>query len=124
IRISKSCTARRFPRRPSPDVTALLLLMLASAQSSQATTGELRLVVHDASGAPVHASVELVSAANRFDEMLETDDDGVLVARRLPFGEYVVRVTRDGFAPHASPIELRSALPLQQVVTLNVAPVE
>ena len=79
-----------------PILAAVLLLSLG--QFGQANTGELRLTVVDASGLALQGAVELVSEANHVSERLETDEQGSLSARRLPFGTYRVSVTRAGFA--------------------------
>ena len=94
------------------DMTALtLVLLLSLSQFAQTNTGELRLTVVDSSGLPVQGAVEIVSEANQVRERLETDPQGSLVARRLPFGSYRVAVTHDGFAPFSGTVEIRSALP-------------
>src|SRR6187402_2045812 len=102
-----------------PILAAVLLLSLG--QFGQANTGELRLTVVDASGLALQGAVELVSEANHVSERLETDEQGSLSARRLPFGTYRVSVTRAGFAPFAGVIDIKSALPTPYRVTLSVA---
>ena len=105
-----------------PILAAVLLLSLG--QFGQANTGELRLTVVDASGLALQGAVELVSEANHVSERLETDEQGSLSAKRLPFGTYRVSVTRAGFAPFAGVIDIKSALPTPYRVTLSVAAVQ
>src|SRR5262245_54846960 len=105
-------------------MSGALLLVFALAQSSQATSGELHVRVRDSSGAPLRAGVQLSSLANQIQQSLDTDDDGVLIARRLPLGTYRVSVTRDGFAPFAGVVDVRSAVPSDYLVTLSVAPIQ
>ena len=100
------------------------VLLLTLAQFGSSNTGELRLTVTDASGSRIQSSVELVSEANQFRERLETDVQGILIAKRLPFGMYSVAVTRDGFATFAGLVEIRSALPTDYRVTLSLAPLQ
>ena len=102
----------------------VLVLLLTLAQFGQSNTGELRLTVVDASGLPLQSRIELVSEANQLRESLETDPQGILTAKRLPFGTYHVAVTRDGFATFAGLVEVRSALPAEYHVTLGLAPVQ
>src|SRR6266850_2100716 len=102
----------------------LLIVLVTLAQFAQSNTGELRISVVDAAGLPLQSRVELVSEANQLRESLETDPQGVLVAKRLPFGIYRVAVTRDGFATFARLVEVRSALPAEYHVTLSLAPVQ
>jgi carboxypeptidase family protein/TonB-dependent receptor-like protein len=91
---------------------------------AQSETGELRLRVTDPAGLPVPSSVELVSQANQVRQTLDTDAEGVLAIKRLPFGKYRLRVQHSGFAPLVEIVEVRSALPKELRVTLGVAPVE
>jgi len=106
-------------------VTALVIgVALALAQFSQPNTGELRVAVKDASGLPVAGIVEVVSDATQFREILNASTDGVAVVRRIPFGTYRVAVTRDGFAPFGGIVDVRSVLPTDCRVTLNLAPVQ
>ena len=102
----------------------LFLLFLTAAQFGQSGTGELRLTVSDASGLRVQSAVELVSEANQVRRGVETDPQGAVVEKRLPFGTYQIRVQRDGFAPFSALIEIRSALPTEYHVTLTVAPLQ
>jgi outer membrane cobalamin receptor len=100
------------------------LLLLAIGQFGQSNTGELRVKVTDAVGLPLPATVELVSEANRVRQGHDTDSQGNLVVKRLPFGSYRVGVTRQGFAVFASLVEIKSALPADLHVTLSVAPIQ
>jgi outer membrane cobalamin receptor len=100
------------------------ILVLSLAQFGQSNTGELRVTVTDLGGLPLESSVELISEANGFRQSLQTDQRGIVVARRLPFGTYRVAVTRDGFGPFAGLIDVRSALPTEYHVTLSIAPVQ
>lgn len=78
----------------------------------------------DASGLALQGAVELVSEANHVRERLQTDEQGSVIARRLPYGRYQVSVTREGFAPFAGAIEIKSALPTPYRVTLSLAAVQ
>ena len=102
----------------------VFVLLLALAQFGSTNTGELRLTVTDASGSRLQSGVELISEANQFRERLETDAQGTLIAKRLPFGRYSLAVTRDGFATFAGLVEIQSALPTDYRVTLSLAPLQ
>ncbi len=103
---------------------SFVFVLLLTSQFGSSNTGELRLTVTDASGSRLQSGVELVSEANQFRERLETDAQGILVAKRLPFGLYSVAVTRDGFATFAGLVEIQSALPTDYRVTLSLAPLQ
>src|ERR1700680_4154653 len=102
----------------------LFVLLWTAAQFGQSNSGELRLTVTDPSGLPIQSAVELVSEANQFRQNLETDPEGTLVAKRLPFGKYRVEVSRSGFATFAGLIDLQSVLPTEYHVTLSLAPLQ
>src|SRR6187402_3242257 len=104
--------------------SALLALLLALGQFSQARTGELRLTVVDAAGLSLTARVELTSEAADFHEERQTADDGVLVARRLPFGPYRVVVSRDGFATVTERMAITSEQPVERRITLPIGGVQ
>ncbi|HEX9368262.1 MAG TPA: carboxypeptidase-like regulatory domain-containing protein, partial [Vicinamibacterales bacterium] len=101
-----------------------LVLLLMPGQFSQVNTGELRLMVVDATGLPIQGGIELTSEANQVRERLETDTQGMLVVRRLPFGTYHVAVTHEGFGAFTGALEIRSALPTAYRVTLSPAAID
>jgi hypothetical protein len=101
-----------------------VLAFLAVAQFSQAQTGELRLRIVDAAGLPLPARVELTSDATDFRDIRQTADDGTLVARRLPFGPYLVAISRDGFATVTERVAIASEQPLERRITLPIAKVQ
>jgi hypothetical protein len=99
----------------------LLFLVSVSPLFGQSNTGELRLSVTDPSGLGAKSSVELVCEANQFQQSFETDDSGNLVAKRLPFGVYRLRVQRSGFAEFTDSVQIRSAIPLAFAAKLSIA---
>jgi hypothetical protein len=100
-----------------------LLLFLVSVLPvlGQSNTGELRLSVTDPSGLGVKSSAELVCEANQFQQSFETDANGNLVAKRLAFGVYRLRVERSGFAVFTDSLEIRSAIPIAFAAKLSIA---
>jgi hypothetical protein len=99
----------------------LLFLISALPVFGQSNTGELRLSVTDPSGLGVKSSVELVCEANQFQGSYETDDSGNLVAKRLAFGVYRLRIERSGFAVFTDSLEIRSAIPFAFAAKLSIA---
>ena len=116
IRFSLITTVRRFLH--------LGIILIALPLLGQSNSGELRLKVVDPSGLGVKVVVELISEANQQQLTLTTDDDGMLRAKRLPFGVYRVHVVPDGFAEVSAPLEIRSAVPVEFTIRLTVAPVK
>ena len=94
------------------------LCLLALPLVAQSTRGELHLKVTDPHGLGVKSSVEVASEANEYRGTFETDDSGVLIAKRLPFGLYSLRIEQPGFAPVAATIEVRSAIPVEYSIQL------
>ncbi len=90
---------------------------------AQSTTGELRLTVTDPTGLAVKSTVELVSQGNEYDQTFTTDDQGKLDFKRLPYGIYRAQIVAKGFAEVSEPVEIRSALPVDRTIKLQVASV-
>ena len=110
-----------FPlTKPVRLLAHLAVCLLALPLAAQSTMGELHLRVTDPRGSGMKASVQIVSEANQYDSNFATDDSGVLVAKRLPFGLYDVRVEQPGFAPASASIEVRSAVPVEYSIKLNL----
>jgi len=72
----------------------------------------LRLRVTDPAGLGVRTTVELTNEASEYHNEFATDESGLMVARRLPFGVYRVRIEQAGFAGFSEVIEIRSAIPV------------
>jgi outer membrane cobalamin receptor len=103
--------------------SCLLALLLAVGQFAQSNTGELRVRVTDGSGLPIPGAVEIVSEANQVRQIAETDSTGTAIFRRLPFGAYRVAIARPGFAAIARLVEVRSAVPADYPVTMELSAV-
>ena len=103
---------------------ALLPIALTSPLlHGQASTGELRLHVTDSTGAGLPATVAITSEANQFRRDLQTDGAGLLDLPALHFGLYSVHVDHRGFASQSLTVALRSGIPTDAQVKLNIAPV-
>jgi hypothetical protein len=99
---------------------SLGVLLFALPLLGQSNVGELRLTVTDSSGQAVKTTVELVSEASEYRNSLVTDDAGLLVARRLPFGVYRVRIVQPGFAEYSISVNVESVVPVQQLIQLRL----
>ena len=98
----------------------LLALALVTGQFAQSNSGDLRVTVADRSGLPLPGPVELVSEANQVHQIGQTDAAGTAVFRRLPFGSYRVAVVRPGFTEVSRLVEVRSAVPADVPVTMEL----
>jgi carboxypeptidase family protein len=97
--------------------------LFAAFPSAQRGTGELHIVVRDATGAALRATGRIASDATRVDRTFETDAAGVFVATGLPFGMYRLHVEAPGFAAAGLTIDVRSEVPMRAPVTLNLSPI-
>lgn len=101
----------------------VLLVLAALPAMAQVNYGELHLTVADPSGIGVQAAVELTCAANGYDRNLVSDMSGDLSVHSVPFGVYQVQVTKAGFAPFSTSVEISSVLPVSEGVQLSLASV-
>src|SRR5579872_6990088 len=103
---------------------ALIVLIICSLSlSGQSNTGEIRLKVTDPIGLGLKSTVEIASEANQLRQRFLTDTAGNLVVRGIPFGVYTVLVEREGFSPYSGSLEVRSAVPSEQHITLSIGSV-
>lgn len=99
---------------------ACMLSLCATSVLAQSNGGELRLRVTDPSGLGVKSIVELISVVNEYHNTFITDDSGRLTVTRLPYGTYRAQVQCDGFRPVSQAVEIRSAVPLDITVKLQL----
>jgi outer membrane receptor for Fe3+-dicitrate len=90
---------------------------------AQSTTGELRLIVADPAGLGVRATVNLASQGTQYSETFVTNQQGNVDAKRLPYGIYHLQIEAQGFAAVSESVEIRSALPMDRKIQLQVASV-
>jgi hypothetical protein len=101
----------------------VVFLLCALPMLAQSTTGELRLTVTDPAGAGASAAVDLASEGTQYHQTFVTNQQGKADAKRLPYGIYQLQIRAKGFAAVSEPIEIRSALPLDQKIQLQLASV-
>src|SRR5208282_135499 len=101
----------------------VLFFLGVSVLCAQANDGELRLKVTDPSGLGVRTTVEITSEANQYRTTLATDDEGTVVAKRLPYGVYRITIHESGFAEISQLVEIRSAVPTECTIKLVLSPV-
>jgi len=105
-----------------PGWIAVLACVWIAPLGAQLASGELRLVVTDATGLPVSASGTLASDASQTHRSFDTGAGGTFTFDRLPDGRYRLTVVSAGLRTHEQLLEIRSALPREVRVRLNVAP--
>ena len=103
---------------------ATLFFLLASPLFSQSNSGELRLKVTDPAGLPVRITVQVISEANQYKNILTTSDQGTLDVQRLPYGIYELQIIRAGFAPVSEDIEIRTSIATEFAIQLKLPSVD
>jgi len=98
-----------------------VVVSAASPARAQLASGELRVVVNDATGLPVAASGVLTSDSSGTERAFETDTSGRFTFDRLPLGAYRLTVHASGFSPRTETIDVRSAVPREVRLTLALA---
>ena len=113
----KSCLAPRL---------ALLLAACAGAGNLAAQSlggaGTIKGLVTDAMGASVpSAQVELFNAVTGFSEATRTSADGTFVLNGVPANSYQLRIALAGFADYRAAVDVRSSVPWELAVRLELA---
>jgi hypothetical protein len=97
-----------------------LIFVTATAVFAQVNNGELRVSVVDPSNLGVKAIVQITSQASQYRNTLSTDNQGHVVAQRLPYGVYEIEVKGAGFATSIRSVEIRSSIPTDLAVQLKL----
>jgi outer membrane receptor protein involved in Fe transport len=102
-------------------VSIVCLAFLGTSFAGAQTNGDIRLQVKDPSGAAVRAPGVLKNLDAKTETHFETDAQGAYEFTNLPFSHYEIQVTKEGFATRAARVEVRSATPLSQTLTLEIS---
>ena len=101
---------------------AVFWLGLGLSVHAQSGGSSISGTVVDPSGAVVpNASIEIQNVVSGFDRTTTTDSQGKFNFPNVPFNPYHMTVTKEGFAPKAQDVEIRSALGVNVPVSLAVA---
>lgn len=103
-------------------LTAILATALAARPAAAQTTALLRGTVVDAQHAAVAgATVRLVKTLTGLERVATSGPDGVFQIANVPLDTYELRVDAPGFATARQPVDLRTSVPVDLSVTLEVA---
>jgi len=101
-------------------ITFLLALGL-QAYAQSGSSGSINGTVLDPTGAVVaNATVEIHNPVSHFDRSTTTDSSGKFTFLNVPFNLYHMTVTSAGFASAAQDVDIRSAVPVNVSVNLQV----
>ncbi len=98
---------------------AITLLGSLVAQA-QTPLGQIKVEVKDSSGAAVQADGLLDSVSMSLRRSFRSDAQGAHTVRDLPFGQYRIRISKDGFATQTTVINVNSTAPVTHSVSLAI----
>ena len=100
---------------------ATQLLVLVPGANAQSDRGTIQGIVTDQSGGVVpDAKVEIRHLATGTVTALSTNREGLYTAPNLPVGDYLVLITKDGFAPATGEgVNLRAGVQIRVNLVLN-----
>jgi outer membrane cobalamin receptor len=100
---------------------SILLLCLALPATAQ-TTATLIGIVKDPRGYAIPAaSIIVENAVTRYRSEISTQEDGTFTLSNIPFHSYEITVTKTGFSVWREAASLRSNIPVQLEITLQLA---
>jgi hypothetical protein len=99
----------------------LFLCSLLGFAQSGGNSGSVHGIVLDPTGAVVpNATVEIHNPISQFDRTITTDSSGNFRFDNVPFNPYHLTVTAQGFATKAQDIDVRSMVPVDLKIGLQV----
>jgi hypothetical protein len=99
---------------------ALLSFLCLLQAVGQANSGSLHLWVADSAGHGVRTSVHISSEASQYRSIVETDSQGHLDLRNLPYGTYQLQIQLQGFAPFSDSVVIRTTMLTRYRVQLKL----
>lgn len=99
-------------------VVAVMIVLAGASVQAQSISG----TVLDPTGAVVgNATVEIHNPVSRYDRSTTTDGSGKFNIPNVPFNPYHLLVTAAGFAAYSQDVEIRSSVPIDVSIKLQVA---
>ena len=103
-------------------VGAFLAILCAGYASGESASGSISGSVLDPSGAVVtNAKVEIHNPVSGYDRTAVTDAKGNFSFPNVPYNPYHMTITAVGFAQKAQDVEVRSVVPVNVTITLDVS---
>src|SRR5258708_26176942 len=101
-------------------VLFLSLGLQAYAQSGGSSTSVTGTVVDPTGAVVANATVEIQNPVSHFQRTTSTDNAGKFTIPNIPFNPYHLTVGGSGFAPYAQDVDVRSIVPVNINVTLQI----
>jgi hypothetical protein len=101
-------------------VLFLSLGLQAHAQSGGSSTSVTGTVVDPTGAVVADAKVEIQNPVSHFQRTTSTDNAGKFTIPNIPFNPYHLTVGGPGFAPYAQDVDVRSIVPVNISVTLQI----
>ena len=92
----------------------------ARAQSGGSSTSLTGTVVDPTGAVVANATVEMRNPVSGFTRTVSTDSSGKFSIPNIPFNPYHLAVNGPGFAPYAQDVDIRSVVPVNVNITLQV----
>ncbi|MGB9233729.1 MAG: carboxypeptidase-like regulatory domain-containing protein, partial [Terriglobales bacterium] len=103
-------------------LAGFLTILCAGYASGESTSGSISGTVLDPSGAVVtNATVEIHNPVSGYDRSTKTDAKGNFSFSNLPSNPYHMTITAAGFGQRAQDVEVRSTVPVNLSITLEVS---
>ena len=103
-------------------ILAVIFITTAVWTQSTGNSGSISGSVVDPTGAVVaKATVEIRNPVSGFDRSTTTDVSGKFLFTNVPFNNYHLAVTAEGFSAYVQDVEPRSAVPVNVAIKLQVA---
>ncbi|MBV8812418.1 MAG: TonB-dependent receptor, partial [Acidobacteriaceae bacterium] len=110
--------------KPAAVIVAGLILFFGSSIRSHAQSGNsgtIRGAVLDPTGATIpNATVEILNPVSQYKQTAKTDSQGNFDFTNLPFNNYHLTATARGFQVGVEDVDVRSSVPLEVKINLNV----
>jgi len=112
----------RFHRPVAAAFLVIVFLFCAARLEGQEGSGQILLQIKDPSGAAMTAAGRIEGLGSSLSRNFQTDAQGQYTFQKLPFGNYLIEVSRDGFATQSLTLNVPSGAPVSQTVTMSLVP--
>jgi hypothetical protein len=121
-KFSEAGAARRCSRLALLLLSVSVLMPVLARAEAGGTSSTINGTVADPSGAVIpEATVQIQNPVSQLKRTTTTDATGKFTFPNIPFNPYHLTVNLQGFAPYVQDVDVRSAVPLDLKITLQVS---